>query len=97
MAEAISGSKGLFCALQMAHNKANGNRVRVTRHLRYHLDAFASLAASLAHRPTHLAELVPQLPSYLGIMDAAKAGMGGVYYDSTGRAHLWRSPFPADL
>ena len=97
VAEAIPGSKGLFCSLQLALTKSRENRIRITKGLRHHLDTFASLAASLSHRPTHLAEIVPQEPSYLGTVDAAKAGMGGVFYDATGQPFLWRFPFPADL
>jgi hypothetical protein len=61
------------------------------------IDAFASLAASLCHRPTHLAEIVPQEPSFLGATDAAKAGMGGIFYDHQGTPYVWRQPFPEDI
>ncbi len=74
---AIPGSAGLFGALQLALNKAKGNRIRVTKSLRHHISAFAALAADLCNRPTHLAEIVPQSPSLLGTTDAAKPGMGG--------------------
>lgn len=94
---AIPGSAGLFSALQLALNQAHGNRIRITRALRQHIGAFASLAASLRHRPTHLAEIVPQDPSILGATDAAKAGMGGVYFDHEDNAYLWRFPFPEDV
>ena len=94
---AIPGSAGLFSALQLALNKAKGNRVRITASLRSHINAFASLAASLARRPTHLAEIVPQDPSLLGATDAAKAGMGGVYFDATEQGYVWREPYPEDI
>jgi hypothetical protein len=73
---AIPGSGGLFSALQWANNKAKGNRIRVNRFVRDSIDAFGRLAASLCHRPTHLAEIVPQDPNLLGATDAAKVGMG---------------------
>jgi hypothetical protein len=44
---AIPGSPGLFSTLQWAHNKANGNRVRVNRFVRDCLDSFGRLAADL--------------------------------------------------
>ena len=94
---AIPGCAGLFGAIQAALNKSSSGRVRITVSLRAHLDAFASLAASLGSRPTYLAEIVPQEPSYLGATDAAKAGMGGVYFDALGHAFLWREPFPDDI
>ena len=94
---AVPGSAGLFCALQLALTKSKGNRVRINRSLRAHVDAFANLAASLCHRPTHLAEIIPQAPSYFGATDAAKAGMGGVFFDHTHQPYLWRLPFPPDI
>ena len=93
VAQAIPGSAGLFSALQLALNRSDGNRVRVTKALRSHISAFARLAASLSNRPTHLAEIVPQEPTLLGATDAAKAGMGGVYFDADGQAFVWRHPF----
>ena len=94
---AIPGSASLFCAMQLALNKSEDSRVRITRSLRDHIDAFAALAADLSSRPTHLAEIVPQEPTLLGTTDAAKAGMGGIFYDSTGKPFVWRFPFPDDI
>ena len=97
VSSAIPGSAGLFSALQLALTRKADNRVRITSALRRHIDAFASLAADLCKRPTYLAEVVPQDPSYLGTTDAAKMGMGGVFYDSTGQGYLWREPFLEDI
>ena len=55
------------------------------------------MAASLCDRPTYLAEIVPEEPTLLGATDACKHGMGGVYFDSVGRAIVWRCPFPPDI
>ena len=74
---AIPGSAGTFSALQLALNRSKDGRIRITKSLRAHIDTLASLASSLSHRPTHLAEIVPQEPTLLGTTDAAKAGMGG--------------------
>ena len=97
VSQAIPGSAGLFCALQLALNRSSDGRIRITKALRHHVDAFASLAASLCHRPTHLAEIVPQEPTLLGATDAAKMGMGGVYFDADGNSFLWRQPFPQEV
>jgi hypothetical protein len=97
VAAAIPGCTGLFSALQLAHTRAKGNQIRINASLQSHINAFASLAASLCHRPTHLAEIVPQDPSFLGTTDAAKAGMGGIFYDHKGSPHVWRHPFPEDI
>ena len=94
---AIPGSAGLFSALQWAQNKAGTNRVRVNRFVRDSLDAFGRLAASLCHRPTRLAEIIPQDPSVLGATDAAKSGMGGIFYTPDGGAYVWRCPFPLEI
>ncbi|MGL4807582.1 MAG: hypothetical protein ACRC4O_02450, partial [Giesbergeria sp.] len=94
---AIPGSAGLFSALQWVQNKAGVNRVRINSFVRSNVDTFARLAASLCTRPTHLAELVPELPLLLGATDAARHGMGGIYFDHTGCGHYWRLPFPADI
>ena len=94
---AIPGSAGLFSALQWAQNKAGHNRVRINRFVRDSLDAFGRLATSLCHRPTRLAEIVPQQPTMLGATDAAKPGMGGVIYDPAGTPYVWRLAFPMDV
>jgi len=79
VAQAIPGATGLFCSLQLALNRASDGRVRISPRVRHHLDTFEELAVSLSERPTHLAEIVEQEPSYAGATDAAKAGMGGAY------------------
>ena len=94
---AIPGSSGLFSALQLALSRSSDGRIRITRALRHHIDTFKELAADLSSRPTHLAEIVPEEPTLLGTTDAAKAGMGGTYFDSHGDAFLWRFPFPQDI
>ena len=94
---AIPGSAGLFSALQWAQNKAGNNRVRLNAFVRSNLDAFARLASSLCSRPTHLAELVPELPTLLGATDASRSGMGGVYFDHSGHGQYWRLAFPPDV
>ena len=97
VAQAIPGSAGLFCALQVALNRVSDGRIRINASLRQHISAFASLAASLGRRPTHFAEIVEQDPSTLGCTDAAKPGMGGIFYDAFDNCYVWRLPFPADI
>ena len=94
---AIPGSAGLFSALQLALNEAQQNRVKVTKHLRRHIHDFAKLAADLCSRPTHLAEIVAEAPSSIGATDAARAGMGGVFFDHEGTPFVWRHPFDDDI
>ena len=94
---AMPGSAGLFSALQLALNRSDKHRVRITEALRHHIRTFSRLAASLRNRPTHLAEIVPQEPTLLGATDAAKVGMGGVFFDHTSQGFVWRQPFPQEV
>jgi len=70
---------------------------------------FLWLLEDVCNCPTHLAEVVPTPPSYIGAMDAAKAGIGGVWFppgpavpllihphkkNSLQDPCLWRAPFP---
>ena len=93
----IPGCRGLFSALQLALNKASAGRIRVTAKLRHHLDTFASLAADVISRPTHLAEIVPEEPALFGAHDAAKLGMGGVFWDEDLEPRVWRFEYPEDV
>ena len=69
----------------------------ITRNMRANIDAFACLAADLVARPTHLAEIVPEDPKCLGATDAAKPGMGGVYFLPEEGPCVWRLPFPKEV
>ena len=94
---AISGSTGLVSALQTALNKASSSRVRTTKTLADHLAIFNKLIKDLQIRPTHLAKIVPQAPSYVGTTDAAKQGMGGVFFAPDQQAYIWRYPFSPEI
>ena len=97
LATAIPGSQGLLGALQLALNRSSGNRIRITRELKDHIYELSRLSASLNTRPTYLPEIIPQEPTLLGATDAAKPGMGGIFYDSEGNAYVWRQPFSPEL
>ena len=89
----VPGAIGLFSVMQQALNDAKG-WVPIDRHLRLHLEEFAALAADLCSRPTYLPEIIPERPKFFGASDAAKQGMGGVFFDSSGQPVVWRWPFP---
>ena len=76
---ALPGSAGCFSFLQEALG-ANNQRVKISTPVRDQLRDFKWIASSLRSRPTHLAEVVPTPPTYFGAMDAAKQGMGGVWF-----------------
>ena len=86
---AIPGSSGLFSTLQLALSKAKGHCVQVTWHLHAHIIDFVHLATSLCSQVTYLTEIVPQQPTLLGATDAAKPGMGGVFFNSFSHPHVW--------
>jgi len=58
-----------------------------------------SLLRLLSSRPTHIRELVPDMPMYAGYHDAAAEGASGVWFslvDDTSPV-VWREVFPADI
>lgn len=97
MVLAIPGGRGLFSTLQTGILHSDRNRVRLDSHVRAQLDDFEALAADLHLRPTRLAEIVPDLPSGIGAVDAAKPGMGGVWFVDGAPPLLWRAPFPSHV
>ena len=82
MSLALPGSAGCFSHLQEALGHAR-NRIKITQPIRDQLLDFKWIANSISERPTHLAEVVPTPPAYYGAMDAAKEGMGGVWFPPT--------------
>jgi hypothetical protein len=44
------------------------------------LEDLCTLLRILASRPTHVRELVPDMPQYVGYHDAAAEGAGGVWF-----------------
>lgn len=93
MVRGIPGGQGLFSTLQHGLRHAEKNRLRIDSGMRDQLTDFETIAEALHHRPTRFAELVPDTPRASGASDAAKPGMGGVWFTSTGPI-LWRTPFP---
>ena len=79
MSIAIPGSRGCFSFLQHAL-RPGAKRIHITQPVRDQLLDFLHLAQDVTSRPTHIAEVVPTPPTYYGSMDAAKAGMGGVWF-----------------
>jgi hypothetical protein len=75
------------------------HRIRLRDTTKEQLRTFDDLLAQPA-RPAYAEELISGDPSFIGAYDAAKPGMGGVWFDNTdgNRAPVvWRFPFPADL
>jgi hypothetical protein len=97
MVLAILGGWGLFSTLQTGILHSDRNRVRLDCHARVQLDDFEAVAADLHLCPTRLAEIVSDFPSGIGATDAAKPGMGGVWFVDGVPPLLWRSPFSSHI
>ena len=86
---AIVGAAGMFTRLQHALKKANGQRINLTPPVKEELTVWRHLVASLATRPTHLREIRPHPPTWIGATDASLTGMGGVCHSPNGDWHVW--------
>jgi hypothetical protein len=63
------------------------------------LEDLCTLLRILASRPTHVRELVPDMPQYVGYHDAAAEGAGGVWFSLSDNMPptVWRVAFPQDI
>ena len=68
---------GLFGAMQLGLTHSEKNHMWITPYLHDHLTDFEMLTCSMMQRLTHLAEIIPDYPSVIGVVDAAQTGMGG--------------------
>jgi hypothetical protein len=57
------------------------------------------LLREMTSRPTHVRELVPDLPAYIGFCDACKRGAGGVWLSGSKNFHpvVWHLAWPTDI
>ena len=97
MGPAILGASGLFGALQLGLSHADKHCMWITPHLQAHLTDFEALAHSIAHCPTRFVEIVPDYPSVIGSVDAAKQGMGGVLFAPGKPPAMWHAHFSEDI
>jgi hypothetical protein len=67
--------------------------------LRAALEDIISLLKLLSSRPTHVNELVADMPKYAGYHDAAAEGAGGVWFSLVDDMvpMVWRDKFPPDI
>lgn len=105
-ASILPAGKGLFSPINDA---LQGSLPRIglgqQSDVRQTLLDLISLIQSLASRPTHICELLPDDPEYIGFCDASAAGAGGVWFAPcftdtnlcTFTPRVWRLPFPADI
>ena len=79
---AIPGGLGLLSWFQEAL-KNSSSRVYLSQGFRDAIADFKWLASEVASRPTRIAEVVPDAPSFEGMVDASGAGMGGVWLEDS--------------
>lgn len=95
----IPGGEGLFSPLQVALQQAcPANTVHICPTTQHCLQERLLFAQSLAARPTRITDLVPCPPHYVGVCDASREGMGGVWlptsFATSATPFIWRYPFP---
>ncbi len=73
--------------------------IRITPYLKQALLDWKTLLRQISKRPTHVLELAPTLPAYIGFVDACKTGIGGVWFSGTKHIQptVWRLPLPPDI
>ena len=87
----------MFTHLQHAFKISKGRRINLTTPVHEELTVWRHLVASLATRPTHLQEIRPHPPTWIGATDASLTGMGGVCYSPSGNWHVWRLTFSTSI
>ena len=94
---AISGAAGMFTCLQHALRTAKSRRINLFTPVHSELNLWRHLVASLATRPTHLREIRPHPPTWIGATDAYFTGMGGVCYSPSREWHVWWIAFSTTI
>jgi hypothetical protein len=93
-------AKGFFSPLNDAmHGSPNLIGLGANSEVRKALEDLISLMHLLSSQPTHIRELVPDMPHHAGYHDAAAEGAGGVWFslcDNTPPV-VWREEFPEDI
>ena len=100
----IPGGRGLLCPL---YKKLDTHTHTIRKHVSIPRDSheyrllydFRALIHLVGSRPTHCAQLIAGIPSYIGFCDACKYGAGGVWF--AGSKYLdpivWRLEWPEDI
>ncbi len=96
----LPAAKGFFAPI----NTAIGGSPKIiglgaALELRATLEDIISLLKLLSSRPTHVNELVPDMPKYAGYHDAAAEGAGGVWFSLVDSMMplVWHKEFPKDI
>ena len=90
---AIEGTAGMFTRLQHALKTAKGHRINLSTPVHKELTILRHMVASLVARQTHLQEIRPQPPTWIGATDASLVGISRVCHSPSGEWHIWRLTF----
>ena len=94
---AISGTTRMFTRLQHELKMAKGRHIKLTTPVRDKLELWRYLFMSLTSRPTHLRDIRPNPPTWIGATNASFEAMWGVWRSPYGAWHVWRLPFSATI
>ena len=94
----IPNGKALSAPIYQA-TRGDPLQVQITPAIKLALEDWNVLLQQIASRPTHMLELTPAAPAFIGFVDACKHGIGGVWLSGTERIQptVWRIPVPADI
>ena len=94
----IPGGQGLFSPFDQA---LAGNKpfITITTDLQVALTDWIQLIRQMKSTPTHVCQLTPDYPSYIGYSDSCKAGTGGIWTSGTKgiKPIVWHLPFPEEV
>jgi hypothetical protein len=100
VARILPAAKGLFTPLNNTM-KGSPKSIGMTKDsaVRVALLDLAMLTRALADRPTHVKEIVPQPPDFIGLCDASGFGAGGVWFGGEKGLEpvIWRVVFPKHI
>lgn len=95
---AIPNGRGLFSPIYTALS-GTPEEIKITADLKQALLDWHSLLNIVATRPTHVMELCPKEPDFIGFVDACKYGVGGVWQSGRSdiKPYVWRIYWPKDV
>ena len=76
----VKGTKGIFTCLQKNLRQAQGQRVPLSLAVHDELSTWCRLVRDLENRSTHMREINPSPPTWVGTIYASGTGMGGVIH-----------------
>jgi hypothetical protein len=96
----LQAAKGFFTPIDAAM-QGNPRIIKMGENLevRAALEDIISLLRILSLRPTHMRELMPDMPNYVGYHDAAAEGAGGVWFLLVDDMppQVWQTEFPVNI